>query len=80
MARRQGPADDPRRRRTWIELNAKLRERFGDHLQVGHSYFMVEDLDEAELERIWEVDILPFLEDQLFGKEARSRRFRLRGD
>lgn len=59
------------------ELNGMLRERFGDHLQVGHSYFMVEDLDESRLERVWEVDILPFLEDQLFGKEAELERFRL---
>ena len=38
---------------------------------------MVEDLDESRLERIWEVDILPFLEDQLFGKEDELERFRL---
>ena len=59
------------------QLNAMLRERFGDHLQVGHSYFMVDDLDEPRLERIWEVDILPFLEDQLFGKEGELERFQL---
>lgn len=63
---------------TYVDhFNAKLRERFGDHLQLGHSYFMVEDLDEGRLERIWEVDILPFLEDQLFGKEGELERFRL---
>ena len=59
------------------QLNAMLRERFGDHLQVGHSYFMVDGLDEPRLERIWEVDILPFLEDQLFGKEGELARFQL---
>lgn len=58
-------------------LNQKLRERFGDHLQVGHSYFMSPDLDDARLERIWEVDILPFLEDQLFGKEDELASYRL---
>jgi 5-methylcytosine-specific restriction protein B len=63
---------------TYVDhLNAMLRERFGDHLQVGHSYFMDEDLDERRLERIWDVDILPFLEDQLFGKEGELERFRL---
>jgi MoxR-like ATPase len=63
---------------TYVDhLNFRLRERFGDHLQVGHSYFMVEGLDERRLERIWEVDILPFLEDQLFGKEAELEQFRL---
>lgn len=63
---------------TYVEqLNAQLRERFGDHLQVGHSYFMVEGLDDRRLEQIWEVDILPFLEDQLFGKEGELESFRL---
>jgi hypothetical protein len=38
---------------------------------------MVESLDERRLERIWEVDILPFLEDQLFGKEGELERFGL---
>lgn len=50
-------------------LNVKLRDRFGEHIQVGHSYFMQDDLDEALLHQIWRADILPFLEDQLFGKE-----------
>jgi 5-methylcytosine-specific restriction protein B len=63
---------------TYVDrLNAKLRERFGEHLQVGHSYFMSKDLDEALLETIWEADILPFLEDQLFGKEGELERFTL---
>lgn len=63
---------------TYVDLlNAMLRDRFGDHLQVGHSYFMVEGLDDRRLERIWDVDILPFLEDQLFGKEGELERFRL---
>lgn len=59
------------------ELNRLLRERFGEHLQVGHSYFMRSELDEQRLERIWEVDILPFLEDQLFGQEGELKRFTL---
>jgi MoxR-like ATPase len=50
-------------------LNAKLRERFGEHIQVGHSYFMEDGLDQPLLEQIWEADILPFLEEQLFGHE-----------
>lgn len=58
-------------------LNARLRDRFGEHLQVGHSYFMVDGLDDTALERIWEVDILPFLEDQLFGKENELAQFQL---
>ena len=58
-------------------LNALLRERFGPHLQVGPSHFMKKDLDEAVLRRVWDYDVMPFLEDQLFGQEEELARFRL---
>ena len=58
-------------------LNALLRERFGPHLQVGPSHFMKKDLDEAVLRRVWDYDVMPFLEDQLFGLEEKLGRFRL---
>jgi 5-methylcytosine-specific restriction protein B len=58
-------------------LNASLRERFGPHLQVGPSHFMKKDLDEAVLQRVWDYDVMPFLEDQLFGQEEELERFRL---
>jgi AAA domain (dynein-related subfamily)/Mrr N-terminal domain len=66
-----GVADDVDR------LNARLRERFGEHIQVGHSYFMQRDLDQALLEQIWQADILPFLEEQLFGHEGELSDFSL---
>jgi 5-methylcytosine-specific restriction enzyme B len=58
-------------------LNRRLRERVGRHLQVGHSYFLRDDLSQEVLARIWENDIMPFLEDQLFGKEEDLAEFRL---
>lgn len=59
-------------------LNSKLRDRFGEHIQVGHSYFMADGLDESLLEQIWEADILPFLEEQLFGHEDELTDFALK--
>lgn len=50
-------------------LNFRLRGSFGPHLQVGPSYFMRRDLSEEVLESVWKHDIMPFLEDQLFGHE-----------
>jgi 5-methylcytosine-specific restriction enzyme B len=58
-------------------LNLKLRERFGPHLQVGPSYFMKKDLNEAALQRVWDYDVMPFLEDQLFGQEEELEKFTL---
>lgn len=58
-------------------LNAELRKRVGRQLQVGHSYFLREDLNEEILARIWDADVLPFLEDQFFGREEDLVHFRL---
>jgi 5-methylcytosine-specific restriction enzyme B len=48
----------------------------GPHLQIGPSHFMRSGLDEAVLRRIWEYDIVPFVEDQLYGDATRIDRFR----
>jgi MoxR-like ATPase len=62
----------------WVDrLNERLRERFGRHLQVGHSYFMRETLTVEDVERTWATDIMPFLEDQLFDQEAELRHYTL---
>ena len=58
-------------------LNARLRDRFVQHLQVGPSYFMRDDLSEKVLESVWKHDIMPFLEDQLFGHEEELAGFAL---
>jgi 5-methylcytosine-specific restriction protein B len=58
-------------------LNEQLRELFGPHLQVGPSYFMEENLNESVLQRVWDFDVMPFLEDQLYGQEDELERFKL---
>jgi len=58
-------------------LNDDLRGRFGPHLQVGPSYFMQKHLDEAVVQRVWNYDVMPFLEGQLFGQEGQLEQFRL---
>jgi hypothetical protein len=58
-------------------LNGRLRERLGAHLQLGPSYFMRRDLSETVLQRIWRADVMPFLEDQLVGREAELEQFSL---
>jgi 5-methylcytosine-specific restriction protein B len=58
-------------------LNAKLVDRLGPHLQVGHSHFFRSDLSTTVLEEIWRHDILPFLQDQLYGHEDELAEFDL---
>ena len=55
----------------------------GRTCQVGHSHFMVKKepggvdrvLTDARLPRIWEYDIYPFIEDQLYGKPEKLAAF-----
>lgn len=60
-------------------VNEDLRRALrGPHLQIGHSYFMRPGLDgdEATLRRIWDYNVYPFIEDQLYGREHELAQFR----
>ncbi|MBO1766982.1 AAA family ATPase [Allobranchiibius sp. GilTou38] len=57
-------------------VNEELRHALrGPHLQIGHSHFMVDQLDDAALQRIWNYSIYPFIEDQFYGREDLLRTF-----
>jgi MoxR-like ATPase len=49
--------------RVFERLNARLGAEVGSHAQVGHSCFMVADLDEERLRVVWEHHVLPLLEE-----------------
>ncbi len=55
--------------------NELLRE--DKHAAIGPSYFMRKKLDEAGLRRIWQHSVLPYIEEQLFGREESLARFNL---
>jgi hypothetical protein len=50
----------------------------GRHLQIGPSHFMNKNLTHATVERIWKYSILPYLEEQFFGREAALADFDLK--
>jgi hypothetical protein len=52
-------------------LNARLREDLGGGPQVGHSYFMVPDLDGGRLTLLWEHHVLPLLDEYFAGQPGR---------
>ena len=58
--------------------NEKLDDR---HAAIGPSYFMRKDkegnpsLDTADAERIWKHDVLPYIEERLYGQHERLRDF-----
>ncbi len=65
------------------QVNEQLRILLkGPHLQVGHSHFMVKAarsesraLTDQRLARIWEYDVYPFIEDQLYGRPDQLEQF-----
>ena len=54
--------------------NAKLHDR---HAAIGPSYFMRIDLDEAAVVRIWNHNVLPYVEEHLFGEHDQLAEFEL---
>ena len=59
------------------KVNDELEQALGgDHLLIGPSHFMKRGLDTEGLRRIWEYNIEPLIEDQLFGQKEVISRFR----
>ena len=54
--------------------NGKLDNR---EAAIGPSYFMTDKLDEERVKRIWEHDVLPYVEEQLYGQHDRRAEFDL---
>jgi 5-methylcytosine-specific restriction protein B len=53
-------------------LNACLLADLGPNCQIGHSYFMVPDLDEARLQVVWRHHVRPLLEEYFAGHAERA--------
>ena len=54
--------------------NEKLANR---EAAIGPSYFMQDDLTEEKIELIWEHNVLPYIEEQLYGQHDRLAEFDL---
>ncbi len=58
-------------------VNDELADAMGgEHMLIGPSHFMKDDLDEDALRLIWEYNIEPLIEDQLFGRHDVIDQFR----
>jgi hypothetical protein len=59
------------------KLNQLVAQSVGDrHLQVGHSYFMVESMNQSKLEKIWMQQIMPLLEEYFFNEFDELEKFK----
>ena len=75
--------------RRWLNKNATdiakvanvvdlANEKLGDRqVAIGPSYFMKPELDEERLHLIWEHNVLPYVEEHLYGEHDLLSKFRL---
>ena len=76
--------------RRWLEANdladmgwvadivERANEKLDDHhAAIGPSYFMRPELSSADVERIWKHEVLPYVEEHLFGQRDRLGEFTL---
>ncbi|MYE86074.1 MAG: AAA domain-containing protein, partial [Gammaproteobacteria bacterium] len=64
----------------WIaDVVNRANKKLDDwHAAIGPSYFMREGLDDKKVEMIWEHNVLPYIEERLFGERDRLAEFELR--
>ncbi len=63
----------------WVaDLVERGNEKLDDHhAAIGPSYFMHTDLDDPAVERIWNHNVLPYIEEHLFGEDDKLHEFKL---
>jgi MoxR-like ATPase len=57
-------------------VNRELMPQVGEHLLIGPSHFMKSDLSDRSLKRIWNYNIFPLIEEQLWGDQEEIQRWR----
>src|SRR5581483_5855519 len=58
--------------RLFEDLNARLRSDLGPDRQIGHSYFMVPDLDGGTLAAVWDHHVRPLLDEYFAATPGRA--------
>lgn len=63
----------------WVaDIVERANEKLDDqHAAIGPSYFMRRELDDAAVNRIWQHQVLPYIEEHLFGQRDRLGEFAL---
>lgn len=56
-------------------VNGELMNEVGRHLLIGPSHFMQTDLTDEALRRIWEYNVFPLIEEQLWSRDEEIARW-----
>lgn len=58
-------------------LNKKLLSDLDKHFTIGHSYFMTDTMNRAQMNNIWSQEIFPLIEEYFFDQEDRISEYSL---
>ncbi|MFQ6072037.1 MAG: McrB family protein, partial [Methanosarcinales archaeon] len=60
------------------ELNDNIREEegLGDNFTIGHSHFMVKDMDEQKLKTVWDYSVMPLLKEYFFDNIDKIQKYK----
>ena len=72
------PHTEPGWRFTADDFAVRFKRRW-PHARVGHSFFMVPELDDGRLRLVWKHHVRPLLEEQWPGQPARLAAYDLDG-
>ena len=76
LLRRWLQANDLAHMEWMADIVERANEKLDDHhAAIGPSYFMRRELDEAAVDRIWKHQVLPYVEEHLFGQRDRLGEF-----
>lgn len=60
---------------TLKNINRKITEKLGKEFRIGHTYFMIENLDVQKLKRVLDYAIIPLVNEYFFGNEGNVDKF-----
>jgi len=57
------------------KMNDKIEQKLGKEYCVGHSYFMIKEIDKNKVEKVWKYAVYPLLEEYFFHNKSELEEF-----
>jgi hypothetical protein len=57
------------------KINEKVERKLGKEYTIGHSYFMIENMDKDKVNRVWKYAVYPLLEEYFFHNKSELEEF-----
>ena len=57
------------------KINEKIEQKLGKEYTIGHSYFMIKNMNQNKIKRVWDYSIYPLLEEYFFHNKSELEEF-----